>query len=478
MSKYTRREFLEESLLAATAASAVPLIGTAARAQPEKRVSPNDVIRIGVIGVRGRGRAHVGGFKKSNDSEVVAICDVDEAVIKPAMKAAPKAKYYKDLRKMLEDDSIDAVSIATPNHWHSLAAIWAMQAGKHVYVEKPICHNVFEGKKVVEAARKHGKIVQHGTQARSQLATIEAIEWLRKGGLGKVKIARGLCYKRRKSIGKVDGPQQPPKTMDYDLWTGPAELRPLMRKHVHYDWHWVFNTGNGDIGNQGVHQMDIARWGLGVSEFPESVVSAGGRLGYDDDGNTPNTLVSVYDYGDRQLIFEVRGLVTSPYKTAKIGVIFHCEHGYLVSSSYGRLNAYDLEGKVVKTFTGGGNHFQNFLDAVKSGKREDLHAESLEGYRSASLCHLGNISYLLGKQQALSATDTPFGEHEAANESFRRFRQHLTDNGLDADKTSYAMGPRLQVDAETEHFVGEHAAAANPRLTRKYRGDFVVRADV
>ncbi len=369
MTQRTRREFFIDSLLAA-AAAAVAGTGRSPALSPvvdRRRASPSDVIRVGVVGVRGRGRAHVLAYREQQDAEVVAICDADEGVISGAMKAAPDAKYVRDFRKLLEDDSIDVISIASPNHWHALMAVWAIQAGKHVYVEKPIGHDVFEGRKVVEAARKHGKVVQHGTQARSSKATIEAMEWLRGGGLGKVELAVGLCYKPRASIGKVAGPQQPPATCDYDLWTGPAEMRPLMREHLHYDWHWDFNTGNGDVGNQGVHQMDIARWGLGRDDLPAAVTSCGGRLGYDDDGNTPNTLISSFDYGDQHLIFEVRGLKTDPYRGARIGVVFQCEHGYLVSASYEKVVAFDEQGKQVKVFEGGGNHFRNFLDAVKAG---------------------------------------------------------------------------------------------------------------
>ena len=469
MSNSTRREFL----LAAAAAAAVPMVPRPAYAGAG-RSSPSDAIRIAVIGVRGRGRAHIGAFKKSADAEVVAICDADEGVIAAAMKAVPKAKYYRDIRKLLEDESIDAVSIAMPNHWHSLATIWALEAGKHVYVEKPISHNVREGREVVDAVRDRELIVQHGTQARSAKATQDALEWLREGGLGKVKVAHALCYKRRETIGVVDGPQKPPATLDYDLWTGPAELEPLMRKNLHYDWHWVFNTGNGDIGNQGVHQMDIARWGLGRADFPRRVVSCGGRLGYDDDGNTPNTQVSLLDYGDQQLIFEVRGLKTEPYMSTSIGVIFQCDDGYLVSSSHNKVVAFDHQAQVVKTFVGSGNHFQNFLDAIKSGNPQDLNAESIEGHRSAALCHLANISYRLGEPQSLGATDGPFGPEQSANVTFMRFREHLQKNGLDPKQTDFQMGPVLAFESDTERFVGEHADAANAMMTRRYRKPFVI----
>ncbi len=316
--------------------------------------------------------------------------------------------------------------------------------------------------------------MQHGTQARSAKATQDAMNWLHSGGLGKVMIAQALCYKPRASIGKVDKPQKPPASLDYDLWTGPAELGPLMRKNLHYDWHWVFNTGNGDIGNQGVHQMDLARWGLGQTELPRSAVSCGGRLGYDDDGNTPNTMVSLFDYGDQKLIFEVRGLKTAPFYDTNIGVVFHCEGGYLVSSSYNKVVAFDHEGQVVKTFVGGGDHFQNFLDAIKSGKPGDLNSEILEGHLSSALCHLGNISYQLAEPQRLDTTDEPFAGERAANECFIRFRDHLSENGIDPKQTDYDMGPVLAFDSRSEKFVGDRAAEANALLTRRYREPFVI----
>jgi predicted dehydrogenase len=470
-----RRAFLEQSLLATAATIVVPgAAGTALAQDPQRTVARNDRIRVGVIGVRGRGRAHIGAFKKSPDAEVVAICDPDSGVIAPAMESVPSATYHTDLRSMLDDPSIDAVSIATPNHWHSLATIWALEAGKHVYVEKPISHNVLEGRRVVEAAQRTGKLVQHGTQSRSSKATVDAMQWLHDGGLGRVETARALCFKRRQSIGKVSGPQTPPSTLDLDLWTGPAAMEPLMRASLHYDWHWVFNTGNGDIGNQGVHQMDIARWGLGLDDFPQRVVSCGGRLGYDDDGETPNTQIALYDYGPKQIVFEVRGLETGPYHTAHIGVVFHGEHGYLVSSSYAKVVAFDHDGQPIQTFTGGGDHIQNFLDAIRSGDATVLNSDALEGHRSSALCHLGNISYQLGSPRRLGATDAPFEGVEPADDAFRSMRTHLTDNGIDPDATDYTMGPSLAFDDATERFHGAHAEAANVLLTREYRAPYVV----
>ena len=473
MTDTSRRLFLGQSLLAAAMATAGPLTPALSRVLDGPKAGPNHILRVGVVGVRGRGRAHIGGFKKSPDSEVVAICDCDEGVIGPAQKSVPEAKFYRDMREMFADESIDAVTIATPNHWHSLAAIWALQAGKHVYVEKPVSHNVHEGRKLVEAAAKSGKIVQVGTQSRSQPATMEAMEWLRAGGIGRVDLAYGLCYKRRKTIGKVDGPQQPPETLDYDMWTGPAAMEPLMRANLHYDWHWVFNTGNGDIGNQGVHQMDIARWGMALDRHPARIDSLGGRLGYDDDGDTPNTQLTMLDYGDKQVVFEVRGLETPSYRGASIGVVFIGEEGYLVSASYEKLQAFDKDGKLIKEFKGRDNHYQNFLDAVKAGDKAGLNAPIEEGHLSAAMGHLGNISYQLGTEQPLLASEAPFRGSEAANGSFTGMVEHLKANGVDPASCAINRGVELRFNNNTERFFGDNAAA-DALLTRPARAGYAV----
>ena len=237
-----------------------------------------------------------------------------------------------------------------------------MQNGKDVYVKKPVSHNVSEGRRMVEVARKTNKICQTGTQSRSSDGLKEAMAYLHEGNLGKITLARGLCYKRRPSIGKVDGPQDPPPTVDYDLWCGPAEKLPIMRKRFHYDWHWQWNTGNGDLGNQGIHEMDKARWGLNKQVFPQTVLGLGGRFGYEDDGNTPNTELVFMDYGDCKLIFEVRGLETPDLKGAKVGNLYYGEKGYMVVPSYEHAIAYDNDGKVLKEFKGKESHFRNFID--------------------------------------------------------------------------------------------------------------------
>jgi predicted dehydrogenase len=437
--------------------------------------------------------SHVGGFvangknnhNRQNNTQITHVCDCDEAVIGNAMKRIEAAqgkapKYEKDVRKVVADKDIDIVSIATPNHWHALMAVWAMQNGKDVYCEKPATHNVREGAIMLAAARKYKRICQVGTQSRSNPGMQKAIEYVRSGKLGKVDLAIGLCYKPRGSIGKVAKPTDPPKTMDYDLWCGPAPLKSPHRKTgngtVHYDWHWVWDYGNGDLGNQGVHQMDVARWGL-QKGFPESVVSVGGRFGYTDDGETANTQLSLFGYGDKQMVFEVRGLKTEKLHGADVGVIWVGADGMVVCPRYYDSGiVYDKAGKQLAKFTGGNdqNHFDNFAKAVRSRKVSDLNCDIAEGHISASLCHLANISYRLGAETTFDKDITAFADCKAAAEALGRMKAHLTASKVDLAKAVGRVGPKLAFDAKTEAFTGPGASQANPMLTREYRKGFEV----
>ena len=485
MPQITRRRFLEDSLMAATAALVGgDGMGTALAQEGAARVKtagPNDQIRIAVIGVHGRGMAHVGGYLAQKDAVVAAICDVDLNVAGKAAKtvedrSGKKPKIYQDLRKLYEDKEIDAVSMALPIHWHALASIWAMQAGKDVYVEKPVSHNVTEGRRMVEAARKFERICQAGTQSRSSPAVRDAIAHIHAGKIGRVFLARGLCYKTRGSIGiKPDGPV--PAGVDYNIWLGPAPERPFNPNRFHATgygtWHWFWDYGSGDLGNQGIHQMDIARWALNKDQLPKSVLSMGGRFGYEDQGETPNTQLSFYDYDDAQLIFEVRGLKTSALQDVKIGDIIYGDNGYVAfTSNYGKAAAFDNDGKMVQEFKGDGNHFRNYLDAIRSRKAEDLHAPIAEGSLSSDLCHLGNISYRLGSPAPFSLKSKRFAEDKAAAETFARFTQHLADNGVKAEEATYRLGRALTIDAQNENFGQD--TEANALLTRAYRAPFIV----
>ncbi|HEQ60674.1 MAG TPA: Gfo/Idh/MocA family oxidoreductase, partial [Firmicutes bacterium] len=421
-------------------------------------------------------------FLKMPGVRVVALCDVDRTILDQKVKEFTDRKQaveaYTDVRKLLDNKDIDAISTATPNHWHALISVWACQAGKDVYVEKPVSHNIFEGRKIVEAARKYNRIVQTGTQNRSCAGMQEAIEYLQAGHLGKMLLARGLCYKRRPSIGKVNGPQPVPDDIDYDLWTGPAPLVPLMRENLHYDWHWVWPTGNGDIGNQGIHQMDICRWATGEQQLAPRVISVGGRFGYVDDGETPNTQFVLLDYERIPIMFEVRGLPMESgveamphYRGVRIGNVIHCEHGY-VAGGY----AYDNEGNRIKQFPmeGGSRHQDNFIEAVRSRRQSDLTADILEGHLSSALCHMGNISHRLGRALPPEEIREKLKSEPEAVETFDRFQEHLAANGVDLAKSQATLGPWLKMNPVRERFTGPYAREANRLISRDYREPFVV----
>jgi len=475
-----RREFVKDSVVgAAIAAAGLDFSKVEARAAAQEKTDIGSQLRVAVVGVNGRGMSHVGGFAGKNNCAITTVCDCDEAVIGNAMKTVEKAqgkapKFVKDFRKVLDDKEIDIVSIATPNHWHALMAIWAMQAGKDVYVEKPVSHNVSEGRRIVEASEKYKKICQTGTQSRSMPGMRQSVEFAKSGKIGKVSLTRGLCYKPRGSIGKTMGEQAIPKTLDYDLWCGPAPMNPLHRKRLHYDWHWTWDYGNGDLGNQGIHEMDKARWALGKMELPKGIFSLGGRFGYDDDGETANTQVCLFDYGDSSLIFEVRGLATKDFMGAKVGNIFYGTEGYVVCPSYSSGIAFDKNNKEIGRFSGGGDglHFENFVKAVRTRKREILNADILEGHLSSALCHLGNISYRLGTEQILG--DKISGVSEQGQETIGRMVAHLADNKVDLSKTKVRVGRKLDLDPKTETFITD--SEANKMLTRPYRKGYEVPA--
>jgi predicted dehydrogenase len=434
-----RREFLEDT--AALAASMAMIPGLANADTPKtgeadtKPASANDTLRVAVCGCRprGRGMEHIAGWNNLKDVRITTLCDVDSNVTGPAVKAVAKRNgseptVVQDIRRLLDDKSIDAISVATPNHWHALATIWACQAGKDVYVEKPVSHNVSEGRRMVEAARKYERIVQTGTQCRSHQGIQDAIAFLRSGKLGQIYMAKGLCYKPRGSIGhQADSPV--PKGVDYDIWTGPAPMRPFNANRFHYNWHWFWDTGNGDLGNQGIHQMDLARWGLGKNELPKAVMSSGGRFGYTDDGQTPNTLQTSFEFDDCELQFEVRGLITNNEAQVKIGDIFYGTEGILAITSYEAWQVfYGPKLEKGPSGSGSGNHFANFVKAVKARDHKLLNADIEQGHLSSAYCHLGNIAYRLGR--------------------------------------------KLHVNPSAESFINDSEADA--MLTREYRAPFVV----
>src|SRR5262249_49333723 len=386
----------------------------------------------------------------------------------------------QDVRRALDDRNVDVITIATPNHWHALMTIWACQAGKDVYVEKPASHNVHEGRIAVEMARRHNRIVQHGTQSRSSAGVARVMDVIRSGQLGRLLIARGLCYKARNnsmgrvpSVARIDAPRE----LDFNLWLGPAPQRPYHENLVHYRWHWFWDFGNGDIGNQGVHEMDKARWAIAGATLPRSVLSVGGRFGDADRAQTPDTRLVLFDYGQTKLIFEVRGLRTDNSRGQGVGNVSHLEAGTIAGTQFfprGSDRAAPLpqvEG-AGRRGPGGGDHFANFIAAVRSRRTQDLNADILEGHYSAALCHLANISYRLGRQVPLGGQDRPFGDDTDGAETLARMREHLREVGVRLDGTMYRAGRRLTLDAGAERFQGNEEA--NRLLTRPYRAGFVV----
>ncbi|HEY8747124.1 MAG TPA: Gfo/Idh/MocA family oxidoreductase [Tepidisphaeraceae bacterium] len=495
MPDITRRSFLEHTLVVAAAGLTAANVAKGADDVPKAvpsgagKVSRSDRIGIAVIGLHGRGKSHLDAYTYDDNVEVVAICDVDEAQFgnaqtKLAERGRRIAKTYQDIRKLLEDKDVQAVSIATPNHWHALAAIWAMQSGRDAYVEKPASHNVTEGRRLEQIRAKFDRICQVGTQSRSDGSYKSGIQYIHEGHIGKVLLSRGLCYKRRPSIGHFED-SSAPATLAYDTWLGPAPKRPFNKNRFLYEWHWNWDYGNGDIGNQGVHQMDIARWALNKA-LPHSVIGLGGRFGYQDDGQTPNTMISLFDYGDAKLMFEVRGLETTglPGTGIQVGNIVYGTEGFVAfSSSFGKAVAFDITGNVVKTFKGSGSHFSNFVSAVKSHKQSDLNCPILEGHYSAALCHLANISYRLGEPLPLGVRGKAADSDMDLTEAFGRFEEHLAGQVDELKKpaknmksmgVTYQMGPKLEFDPKAEHFGAN--TKANQLLTREYRAPFVVPA--
>jgi predicted dehydrogenase len=455
-SKASRRDFLKitgagvaGTALSVTASSYAGIMGA------------NDRVRVGICGVRGRGNDHIRGFSRVPNTELAALCDVDENVSNQRLgeiekMGLPRPKAYVDIRKLLEDKEIDAISIAAPNHWHSLMAIWGCQAGKDIYVEKPCSHNTFEGRQLVRAVKKYNRICQHGSQWRSNPGMLEAMKHLRDGTIGDVYMARGLCYKWRPSIGRAS--EEPvPAGVHYDLWTGPAPLKPFTKNRFHYNWHWIWDTGNGEVGNQAIHEIDIARAGLGVG-FPTSVSAMGGHFMFEDDQETPNTLSATFCFdapdGKRKMVeLEVRNWITNheaeigtgaygasgvppagltasaskkpadkqpslgpkDAKTNTVGNIFYGSNGYLAVDGYDAYKTW-LTDEVVPGPSGkaSGDHYANFIDCVRSRRAEDIHSPIEEAHISTTLVHLANASYRLGRTMRFDpAQETVIGDEEA-----------------------------------------------------------------
>jgi len=488
MSKLNRRDFIRGSMAVGA--------GLALTTPTSRVLGANNDIRLATVGVGGQGSNHTKIFSGIPGVRYVAVCDADQNKVDGRVKyfadKGIKVTGYTDVREMLERKDIDAITSATPNHWHALVTVWACQAGKDVYIEKPACHEIWEGRKMVEAARKYKRIVQIGTQKRSSQAHPAAFEWIREGHIGKIKWVRGFCYKRRGPgsngiVHGTNGPVPVPESVDYNLWCGPADMLPLNRTALHYVWHWVWNTGNGDIGNQGPHEMDIGRWALGDPGLPTQCFSIGGRFGCgetDDVGETANTQIAYFNYKPAPLIFEVRGLPCKKGDSSmdnyrrtgvRIGNFVQCEGGYFACGDGGGW-VFDNDGEKIKQFSGRGGkgHHENFIDAVRSHKRSDLNSDIEVGHISAALSHMANTSHRLGKKATVDEIKTAIGDNAEMMDSFNRMLEHLAANEVSLEQEPITLGPVLTMDPANERYVGENSDMANIFVKRNYREPFIM----
>ena len=477
MSKFNRRQFVKGAASTATAFSLFTIGGTKSSRQV---LGANDRIRIGVAGINGRGTSHIGGFAPLDGVEVSCLIDPDKSLFDSRSKmvhdkGGNTPECVQDIRVALENKSLDAISVATCNHWHSLITVWACQAGKDVYVEKPISHNVWEGRQCVAAAAKYNRIVQHGTQNRSSQSKANEIAAVQSGKYGKLLVSKGYCCKPRWSIGHK-AVTTPPAHLDWDLWLGPAPKQDFHGNLHTYNWHWFWDTGNGDTGNQGVHEMDIARWAIKGATMPNRVWSIGGRYvpGEKDQGQTPNMQISVYEYDEAILLFETRGLVgKSGSPDRNVSNEYYTTEGMIKGGIFYPKNggaSVKAKGEAAPVTPGGA--FGSFIHAVRSRNNADINCDAEVAHHSAALCHLGNISYRLGKQDAFSGNDNPFGKNEQIKSSLDMLQNNLKAVNIDLNETTVAMGRDLKFDPATESFQDDKQADA--LLTRPYRKPYVV----
>jgi len=504
--KFTRRHFFKTAV-AVTVAS--PLI------VPESAFAAGKRVGVALVGAGGHATYLSDSWRNDPRVKILYVTDPDIGRAKKLCAGIEKKTGYRpealvDFRRTLDDKSVDAICCATCNHWHALTAIWALQAGKHCYIEKPISYCLAEGKAMTAAAKKSGLVFQSGTQRRSTTNVNELVDFIRNGGIGEVKLARVVGYRPRKTIGPP-GDYPIPDGVDYDFWSGPVPVKPMTRPAFHYDWHFQRLYGNGDLGNQCSHRLDIAHWALGLNGFPKSVVTYGGRMGYDvetknpnyhDAGDTANTSTTIYNYGDKSIICEVRGLESPPYFPVEkkvgsmIGIVFYGTDGYGFQAPHGRGNinsmscACDLKGNITKEFKSldaagkiaptedaHNRHIANFLDAIAANDPKTVTTNARTGEIQAALAHLGNISYYLGENNKVSQDELKRAVQKLKsaddNEAtLLRMLEHIEASGVDLKRTPLSLGATLDIDIEKEVFIGNDQATA--LMTREYRKPFVV----
>jgi predicted dehydrogenase len=469
----TRRDFVKRSA-AAGAAVAFPF------ATGSRVLGANEEIRVGVVGLGNRGAgAHIPLFGKQKGVRIAAICDPDKERLDKAAAQVEKAFHtrpalFADMRKMLEMKDLDVVCIATMQYWHSLQVIWACQAGKQVYCEKPLSHFIWEGRQMVNAARKYDRLVEVGLQSRSTQSVYETMAYIKEGSLGKIQYVTCFANKPRTPIGKRTEPLPIPPTLDYELWCGPARKDAIYRDRIQYDCSFTWDKGDGESCNQGVHEIDVARWLLGETQLPRRVISLGGRFAFNDAGDVPNTQIIYYDYPKVPILYEVHNMTTATgskdvpdFRGVRTDICVNCEGGYVMMRSG---LAFDKDGKQIRKFKGGETHFENFIKAVRSGRKEDLHADVLEGHISTAICHAGNVSYRLGKPAKVGDMKAAVKEAPLFAEMFDRMLVHLKAHDVDADSTT--LGPWLECDPQNECF--KDNAEANAIVKGFYREPWVV----
>ena len=482
MRKTNRRTFLKTTLATAGAAAAFTISGTKSSG---KVIGANDRLRIAVAGLKGRGGAHVGGYVGQKNVEVIYLVDPDSNVLTKALgslkkkvKGAYPVQGLADIRKALEDKNLDAISIATPNHWHSLMTIWGAQAGKHVYVEKPASHDIYEGRVAVEAWKKYGVVIQHGTQQRSSSGRAAQIKAIRDGTFGKLKISYGYCCKPRSGIGQK-APSDPPANLNWDLWRGPAVIDKYHGNFVHYNWHWFWATGNGDLNNQGTHQLDVAQWAIAEDQtHPIRAMAIGGRFNWNDQGETPNSMFGIAEYPNGQYVFfNVRNVNYKGYQRQVMNEFYFEDGGWMDDRGtyYKKPGAKGERVKFPSVEITGGGMFGSFIAACRAGKPEMSNADMDVAHRSCVVGHLMNNSYRIGKKAPFNAKAGKFDDNKEAGEHFMKLHSIMRDGcKVPEDKAQYTVGPWLTFDPKAEQFTGAHAAEANKLVRDANRTGFKV----
>ncbi|HUF61636.1 MAG TPA: Gfo/Idh/MocA family oxidoreductase [Verrucomicrobiales bacterium] len=481
MARFSRRRFLGQT--AGAAGASLILCNTRASARV---IGANDRLRIAVAGLNGRGQSHIGGWLDQENVEITWLIDPDRNVLGSTLKRLEEksagrfaCKGTADVRQALEDPDLDAISIATPNHWHSLMTIWAAQAGKHVYVEKPMSHDIAEGRSAVEAQKRYGVVIQHGTQNRSNAGIAGLHEAIQAGKFGRLKISYGYCCKPRGSIG-IEPYSDPPEHLDWDLWRGPAVIDRYHANYVHYDWHWFWATGNGDMNNQGTHQLDVARWALDREQtHPVRVMALGGRFLWNDQGETPNTMFAIGEYANgQQVFFNVRNVDYEGYARQVENEYYFEDGGKIVRGEYYPAGSDQGEKAPAPPghVTPGGN-WGSFIAACRAGKPEMANGNALDAHYGCVLGHLMNNSYRLGTKVPFNAKAGRFGDNAEAYEHFMRLHAIMRDGvGIPEDGAEYVVGPWLSFDPESERHTGEFAGAANELLKDPNRPGFEIPA--